>query len=260
MQLLFPTPLLIYRIPDADAINAAILEEIDQRQKEDEGITRSNRIGWHSRPDFFFRKENAHRALANAVKQAIGHATASLSKNPNKEQLKLHMTGWINVNPVHGYNVPHDHPGSFWSGAYYIQVPTGDPDSDADREKGSISFIDHRSAPAGQGMVQAPQLNGSRGFRPEAGTLLVFPSGQRHWVHPNPGPEERVTMAFNAMVKVPGGGLEPPAPIPAPEKAETPAPNAITEDPVKQETSAPAAKAAPRKRAPRKTAAKKPAK
>ena len=31
--------------------------------------------------------------------------------------------GWVNINPTGAMNAPHDHPGAFWSGVYYVQVP-----------------------------------------------------------------------------------------------------------------------------------------
>lgn len=199
--MMFPTPLVEYKIADAERLNTAMLEEIAVRQQDEEGVVRSNRSGWHSAGDFFRRREPAHAELSAAIKQAVGHATASISQAPDIGKVKLQLSGWINVNPTGGYNVPHDHPGSFWSGCYYIQVPEGS----GRNEDGAISFIDHRSAPAGQALIKAGALVGFHARRPDPGTLLLFPSGQRHWVYPNPGPEDRVTMAFNATAKLPEG-------------------------------------------------------
>jgi hypothetical protein len=38
--------------------------------------------------------------------------------------------------------------------------------------------------------------------RPQAGTLLVFPSYLRHWVYPNEQDDLRISIAFNAKFRM----------------------------------------------------------
>ncbi len=197
-SLLFPTPLLSYRIADAERINALLLEEIATRRLNDPGVARSNRSGWHSESDFFTRTEPGHRALALAIRDAVADATLQIGHNPVRLQaISYQINGWINVNPQHAYNVPHDHPGSFWSGAYYVAIASGDL---SEQPGGSISFLDSRCAPAGQPLIKAPMLKGSHSLQPAPGALLLFPSNAKHWVQPNGAETERVTVAFNALV------------------------------------------------------------
>ncbi|WP_265563383.1 TIGR02466 family protein [Sphingomicrobium arenosum] len=199
MRMLFPTPVAVVRIEDHERINALVLEELKARRAGEKGITRSNRDGWHSALDFFQRKEPGHRELAQAIMQAVAQVTRKMSgPGVSFEALRLECDGWVNVNPAGGYNIPHDHPGSFWSGAYYLHNPQ--KSADKNPNSGAIEFIDHRSAPAGQGLVKAPVLRGIETLHPQEGTLLVFPSNAKHWVHPNLSEEERVTVAFNARV------------------------------------------------------------
>lgn len=199
LQLAFATPLVTYMIDDAERINAALLKEIDQRRAAEAGMVRSNRSGWHSDLDFFARKEPAHRELAKAIMLSLADATRRIAaKGTDLTKMRLECDGWVNVNPDGGYNVPHDHPGAFWSAAYYVYVPQGregTPD-------GAIEFIDHRSAPPGQGLVQSPYHRGLITLKPAAGMLIVFPSTLKHWVHPNRSDEERVTIAINAKVAI----------------------------------------------------------
>lgn len=197
LQLAFATPIVTYQIEDAERINAELLKEIDARREQETGMVRSNRSGWHSDLDFFARKEPAHRDLAKAIMQCLADATRrAAAKNTDLTKMRLECDGWVNVNPDGGYNVPHDHPGAFWSAAYYVYVPPA-------REgtvDGAIEFIDCRSAPPGQGLVQSPYHRGLITMRPTAGTLVVFPSTLKHWVHPNRSEEERVTIAINAKI------------------------------------------------------------
>lgn len=189
-------------IEDAERINSALLDEIAQRQGNEQGISRSNRNGWHSESDFFVRTEPAHVELSQAIHAAARDATARISgKGANVVGIGMQINGWINVNPPGAYNVPHGHPGSFWSGAYYVKNAAGEDGSEGG---GAISFIDARSAPAGQPLVQAPTFRGSHAVSPAAGMLLLFPSSLRHWVQPNGSAEDRVTIAFNVFLFPPG--------------------------------------------------------
>ncbi|TXG98254.1 MAG: hypothetical protein E6R09_11610 [Rhodocyclaceae bacterium] len=198
LNLVFSTPIPVYEIADFARINADIIEEIRVRREKEQGMVRSNRVGWHSDLDFFARKEPAHRELAQKIMQCLADATQRVADKDKLANLRLECDGWVNVNPKGGYNVPHDHPGAFWSAAYYIQVPEPANGGMA----GAIEFIDHRSAPPGQGLVQSPYMRSLHAMRPTPGTLVVFPSTLKHWVHPNDADEDRITIAINAKVAV----------------------------------------------------------
>ncbi|OCC24583.1 hypothetical protein MB02_03585 [Croceicoccus estronivorus] len=198
LNLVFATPIPVYEIADYERINAEIIREIEVRREKEQGMVRSNRSGWHSDLDFFARKEPAHRELAQKIMQCLADATKRVANREALENLRLECDGWVNVNPKGGYNVPHDHPGAFWSAAYYIQVPPPASGGMA----GAIEFIDHRSAPPGQGMVKSPYMRSLHAMRPTPGTLVVFPSTLKHWVHPNDAEEDRITIAINAKIGV----------------------------------------------------------
>lgn len=199
--------MIAYAIPEAERLNAALLEEIAVRRGSDPGVVRSNRKGWHSESDFFLRREPAHLELATAVAGAAHDATARVApKEIDTSQYGMTIMGWINVNPPGAHNVPHDHPGSFWSGVYYVKndQPTGDPSGG-----GTITFIDARSAPAGQPLVRAPALKGLQSLHPQPGTLLLFPSTLKHLVSPNDSTEDRISIAFNVFIIPPAAAARP---------------------------------------------------
>ena len=197
-KLIFPLPLLSYRLPDAVELNARLLSEIDERQKAEKGYARSNRKGWHSGDDFFMREEPAHRDVGKRIVDCISDATKRLASPDCLDKAVFELQGWINVNPQGAYNVPHDHPGSFWSGTYYVARETAKrPKSD----DGAIAFLDSRSPPSGQSLLDAKIFRSTHTERPEPGTLLIFPSNLKHWVHPNQSVSDRVTLAFNAIAR-----------------------------------------------------------
>lgn len=191
---LFPVPFITIRVRDAEALNGRLLDEIGERQAGEPGIDRSNRYGWHSALDLFDRPEPAHAELAREIEAMVGAATAKLVPDI-PAGLRLVHEGWINVSPIHAMNAPHDHPGSFWSGTYYVRVPGAD---DADPRAGAIEFIDPRGSIGSNASFETPFTRGKFTVRPVAGTCLIWPSFMKHWVHPNRSAEERVSVAFNS--------------------------------------------------------------
>jgi len=189
---IFPTPLLRFDVADADKLNKDLLKEIAKRQKAEGGMTKSNRKGWHSDRDLFERKEPAHAKLAQLILRMLAQSTKTVAPDTDFNNLELLADGWINVNPIGGYNSPHDHAGSFWSGVYYVQVPTG-----AEGQGGSIEFLAPHKTLQGQGMIEAPITAQKVVVRPTPGQALIFPANLVHWVHPNDRDQERITIAFN---------------------------------------------------------------
>ena len=191
---LFPTPLVHFTLTDHLALNAALVDEIAVRCAAEPGVSRTNRLGWHSETDLFERSEPAQAALAKALKAMTVEATARLAPNAVEDRLTMILEGWINVNPTGAYNSPHDHAGAFWSGVYYVAVPDSEGDS------GVIEFLaPQRLYTTGQ-KIRAPMTTPKARFRPSAGTLLLVPATLTHWVHPNHSAGDRITVAFNASV------------------------------------------------------------
>lgn len=197
-HMLFPTPVLEYEVEDCERLNALLRAEIAERQKSEPSNNRSNVEGWHSQSDLFQRGEPGHKELTAAISDALRNATRRIGAPKGLlPKLRFAMSGWVNVNPPGAYNMPHDHPGAFWSGVYYVTMPEA---SKIHPDHGAISFIDHRPAPAGQPAVQSPVFRGNISFRPKEGTIMLFPGTVRHWVHPQFTAEgDRISIAFNAV-------------------------------------------------------------
>lgn len=200
---IFPTPLFRFEVTDADKLNRALLKEIAKRQKAEGGMSKSNRKGWHSERDLFERKEPAQRALAQLILRMLAQATKSVAPHTDFTNAELLADGWLNVNPRGGYNAPHDHIGSFWSGVYYVRVPEG-----AAGQGGAIEFLaPHKPLPS-SGFIEAAITAQKIAVRPKPGQVLIFPATLVHWVHPNESDEERITIAFNGHFRRRG-----PAPV-----------------------------------------------
>ena len=108
---------------------------------------------------------------------------------------------WANVNRSGHGNEFHSHPGSFWSGVYYVD----DGGIAADPSLGGeLEFMDPRGpGPA----MYAPHLafampgglsvGANEVVPPKAGRLVMFPAWLLHQVRPYRGTAERISIAFN---------------------------------------------------------------
>jgi uncharacterized protein (TIGR02466 family) len=201
LQPLFHTPLATFELQDGTALNRQLLAEVSAMRAVSDGVSRSNRHGWHSDDDFFERTEPGCTALRSHVLEAVRQCTLELSPGFDCARNAVQAEGWFNVLGRGGYNTPHDHPAWVWSGCYYVQVPR----SGVERS-GSIEFLDSRTN------VRTLTVEGAGCFaskflvQPRAGMLILFPSYLRHWVYPNESDEERISVAFNVrFVKTSGG-------------------------------------------------------
>jgi uncharacterized protein (TIGR02466 family) len=194
VRVLFPVPFVTIRLQDAETLNPRLLAEIEQRRKVEPGIDRSNRYGLHSALDLFDRREPAHAQLAREIDAMVSSVTAKLVPDAPAGIGTSHE-GWVNVSPTNAMNSPHDHPGSFWSGTYYVHIPEAD---ESDRQSGAIEFLDPRGSIGSNAGLETPFTRGKFTARPAAGTCFIWPSFVRHWVHPNRSAEDRVSIAFNS--------------------------------------------------------------
>lgn len=192
---IFPTPLFRFEVDKAVKLNAALLREIAKRRAAEGGIKKSNRNGWHSGSDLFERKEPAQAELAKMLLVMLASITREVAPDSDFSNIQLVPDGWINVNPKGGYNSPHDHPGAFWSGCYYVKVPKGEGDA------GAIEFLSPHKPLMGNNLIRGAVTSDKMRIRPKAGTVLIFPGTMVHWVHPNDSSEDRVTIAFNARFR-----------------------------------------------------------
>jgi uncharacterized protein (TIGR02466 family) len=195
VRVMFPVPLVTMHLKDAAKLNRRLLKEVAKRRETEPGIERSNRYGWHSATDLFKRTEPAHAELSAQIHAMVVAASAKIIPDL-PETLQIRHEGWINVSPTHALNAPHDHPGVFWSGTYYIRVPM--PADSEDKLSGAIEFIDPRGSIGTNARVETPFTRSKFTARPAEGALLLWPGFVRHWVHPNRADDERVTASFNS--------------------------------------------------------------
>ena len=185
----FPT--IIYA-KDVQLDNRLFEKEIVEWSKKDKGIRRTNMIGWHSTTDM--HKIPVFKTLVDELfkMQMEIYKEELLSREPIIGNM------WANINPPGGYNRPHIHPNSHFSGVYYIKAP---------QNSGDIVFNDPRS---GAHMIMPERVKDikppSHLWRevrviPLEGRMLMFPSWLWHCVEPNESNDIRISVSFNFIQK-----------------------------------------------------------
>lgn len=195
---LFSTPLFRFKLPRSKPFNTELLAEGDRLRAITDGVSKSNRGGWHSPGNLFENESPCIQRLKSEAENAVLAATKKIGAKVDPTTLGLKLFAWMNVAKPGGYNAPHTHPGAHWSGVYYVAQPVVDSGS-----SGKIEFMDPRTDLPSWRLLQAPAFNAKKAIRPEPGELILFPSYLVHWVYPNESEDERVSIAFNATFRKP---------------------------------------------------------
>ncbi|MDA1100416.1 MAG: TIGR02466 family protein [Proteobacteria bacterium] len=199
---LFPTPVVHAELPDSGRINAALRAVIEARMASHPSTDHSNLGGWQSSWDLAeWGGDCANQVLAQA-KALANRLTCDRQGKPVNVDWRLNA--WANVNSTGHGNEFHTHPGSFWSGTYYVD----DGGIGADPALGGeFEIQDPRGvAPAMYAPLLAFNVPGglaagsSETIPPQAGRILLFPAWLSHAVRPYLGQRQRISIAFNLSI------------------------------------------------------------
>ena len=198
----FATPVAVVRLPDAGTLNDALRAIILAREDAAPSTDHSNRGGWQSDWDLPDWGGAAGKALFASATDLANRLTCDRAGKPAKVAWRLNA--WANVNRRDHGNEFHLHPGSFWSGVYYVDDGGIAEDPDLG---GELEIQDPRGAAAVMyAPMLAPNVPGglstgvSELIRPEAGTMILFPAWISHSVRPYRGDGVRISIAFNLSV------------------------------------------------------------
>ena len=191
--ILFPTYIYLNKLEDVESETESLVERIyEERDKDPKGISRSNAINtdaWHSHTNIYEWDETSF--LIDVIFNTAYTVFNEIRYHPDSKPYLLNM--WANISPRHGFNKAHIHPGSLWSGVYYLQTSDN---------CGDITFTDPRYS---RSMLEPELEDGETEFS-EMGTykfyakdyvLLLFPSYLMHEVEPNGSDKDRISISFN---------------------------------------------------------------
>jgi uncharacterized protein (TIGR02466 family) len=195
--LAYATPLVIHQWSNTQALDAALAALLRGLEANSPGVTHSNVGSWHSALDLLNQTASAIRDL-NAMILALGRSmTRAITHSHYPEadrSVAFTWHGWGNITRAGGYNSAHTHPGSFWSGVYYVDP--GDPVSAVHPMSGRLEFFDPRAG-VKQSHLPGTMLDSRYLIDPKPGMMLLFPSWLLHCVHPYWGQSDRISIAFN---------------------------------------------------------------
>jgi uncharacterized protein (TIGR02466 family) len=185
---IFPYSVWLFNInaDRVDSVNQKAHTAIEHmRQAEPAGIPGAH---WQSPNDL-----QGHDDFAELV-ETIRGATKEIFSELRIPTNDFLVTGmWVNLRPPGTQHPAHTHPNNYLSGTYYVTAPAG---GDA------IVFRDPRV----ETNIIAPQfseqtdLNAREIMVPvKPGMLVMFPSWLPHFVPPNQGNVDRISISFNVM-------------------------------------------------------------
>ena len=192
---LWPTQLMRIHLPDADAANSVLASLIMERNAGLEDMT----VDYTSK-DLIASGHPAVQWLHHCCNREILDYAARAGID---YELDWTVQGWGNTNFRRDYHNLHNHPHSWLSATYYVNVPD---QSDAETYRSDLnpsasSFFDQR------GQTNMNAIRGDRQVDPEyrilptGGDLLLWPAFLHHLVHPNMAKVLRIAVSFNVVLK-----------------------------------------------------------
>jgi len=100
---------------------------------------------------------------------------------------------WANINPPGGYNAPHIHPNSLFSGVYYIKAPKNSGDLVCNEPRAGAQL----NMPTRKPGKPPKDLWREVHFEPKEGRIIMFPFYLWHCVEPNLSNDIRISVSFN---------------------------------------------------------------
>ena len=195
---LFPTVVVPVNFPDCAKVNEGLIK-LARKMQEQDGKAKLNHN--HSGKNSWQSMREIHKIEDPAMKEWVESLNPLLNdwakEILEEEGFELVIdSAWFNINPPGGENKPHTHPGSNWSGVYYVDKPEG---------SGNLQLYD----PITQRHPLREPRNKTRksmmDIKLVTGGLIMFPAWLQHSVEVNTCKNDRISISFNAIWKFTGG-------------------------------------------------------
>lgn len=184
---------------DIAAFNAALIDHVRNHPSlEYEPQTQATRYGSHT-GNLNQEPRGPVAQFEEMIVKAAEEYVAQLSPNPKHPFVenvpaRSHQIIWSIIMRAQGHQVPHIHPQAWLSGVYYAKLPSIMATANADK----AGWIEFGEPPPDFLCKTAPEVEL---FKPEEGTLFLFPSYFYHRTIPFDSDEERVSVAFDFIAE-----------------------------------------------------------
>ena len=192
---LWPTIFVRRRFADHAEPNRAMLDLIRTMERANRDLTTD-----YKAPDLF----NIDHPGVNWLRDGVNATVIDYLRHIGIDYpVNWQIQGWPNVNRFGDYHDAHNHPRSYLSGTYYLQVPENREKMAGrkDMRPACITFYDPRPGINMNAIRNDPYVDPEFTVRPEPGLLLMWPAAINHFVHPNLSKQARVSISFNIVLK-----------------------------------------------------------
>ena len=176
---------------DVQLNNQELAQHIINWSQQDTGVNKTNVKGWHSHTNMQTKPE--YKSLVDGLFIFIN----DIWKEEWLDREPVLGNMWANINPPGGYNRPHVHPNTLFSGVYYVKTPPN---------CGKLVCNDPRPG------IQTVMPTRIKGTPPKhlwrdchldvkEGRIIIFPAWLWHSVEPNESNDIRISVSFNFIQK-----------------------------------------------------------
>jgi|688.fasta_scaffold1087911_1 uncharacterized protein (TIGR02466 family) len=181
---IFYSTVYLSSIPEID--NKELLNEIYLIKSQDNGKVMSNFGGWQS--SFYNGDSISKYKQIKGLVDVIESSVKEIFKIWGIEKDNVLKNIWFNVNSSGNFNLPHTHPGTLFSGTYYV---------DCDDNSGKIVFLRQDAQEHYLPHTYNEYTHKTYSFLPKPKDVVFFPSYMGHYVEPNQSKIKRVSVAFD---------------------------------------------------------------
>ena len=190
----FPEPVFKYKFEKFESYNKELSNYIYNLKQEDkDGLTKSNRGGWHSKNFKLNDKNSIQFKFALELQKYILDVFEKYGWKTDQKSIQIKEM-WAIINKKDDFNVVHTHPNCYLSSAYYVQAPENcgkflieNPNSTKRHFFPQIANINELNIPVA-------------GLDVSEGDLLIFPGYLPHKVAKNESEKDRIVISFNVNV------------------------------------------------------------
>jgi len=164
-----------------------IINILNEKETKAEGVTKSNK-GNGFQTNFINNK-----FILECISDKVAECLHIYSENAKKD-VKVGVTSlWINKNYNKSYNLPHVHPGSNFSGVYYVNTS---------QKEGKLLFFKDTATcfTNNEKYFKGTDFNEIYQIQPSNNLFILFPSHLNHMVEPHYDNNPRISVSFNIHI------------------------------------------------------------